>query len=1109
MNENYKTSDMNENKRNDNIKHNGEHYSPTGYTLHSNVCPNKLLNTSTTYSSPHETHDIYSNSSVLTSTAVLKSFCPKRTTNLSTVSNHATNCVTHGTTPFYTKHSNVSNNLENGKNSDQLNYLILPQNNYIPFYTLQRSSLYTPVCRTQTSLSCQPSPNIADSRVSSDDLVSQSSVNEFRNGIHSNETSKYPTENIKNSSLSSINSSNNSFRSLDENSSSKLKNYQFFHRFLKYSSKLGRKTKSAKHSPSSSLSSPTSPIHSNSKSFKNTYTPGYNVCSPMMLSSNVKLIDTCLIKRPSGFGLTLCGVITFIPKGILDINTTSHSPDKQEGFFQRLLQIRSVSDNVLTYDNDLVQSRGKNNSIRSGDILLAAGGFRLAGYTPEYAVQLLAKIPVGSAIQITLLRGLGIPSINSLTGDDISAKYLYELKSASLCSSMSSSSELSPNKTNSNVEAQIKSKFAKSYVKHVAINNDNQLNKTKLQPGDLIVKIGKFDVTNLTKSQFSQLLNVYSKSNSMQFTVIQVCSNCLKQINYANVYFNFKKSTNNYLNLNEPPLTSTTLPTVTEANKTEMISFLRTVLNPNGHSKKSTNPNLQTNNKYFSSNTPDLSSVNNSSVNEKSLTWLPEQCITPGIGKSGPCETPDYIPISQLLNTLNTNNHQISTPSRRNNIRLRHNDQKPDVPNQNQHQINEPSQQQQQQQQQPNVNYQHSDGILSHQLSSPFSSPSIQTENPHKQTLNNHEINTDNINHDHLTEKDMKILYSTKDGKLNFVKENIEQDLPCIQSVESNTGLDKSCQNLLVGDLLVAIENHSVLNCKPNEIEELLRLAAKNNNGFVTLTVRRIHSSNKTEDMKISEIPIKDTDSSNIINVKLSKEKDEGFGFVIVSSLNKEKASEIGRIIPGSPADKCGKLEVGQRILGINGYWLQGLNHMDIVNLIRQSQQQLILTIEKIDSLSGEQHHSRIDSLDTDEKFIPLVTSTMLCSNETVCFRSMNGSKSSELLDENETVKSSFNNTSTKSPFSITLQRGPNGFGFSVRSGFNSSTSPLTVYRIAENGPAFQQGQMKVGDEILEINGISTFTMTHQQAVTMIRSSGPTLRILLQHFNEDQCENYF
>ncbi|VDQ08844.1 unnamed protein product [Trichobilharzia regenti] len=34
--------------------------------------------------------------------------------------------------------------------------------------------------------------------------------------------------------------------------------------------------------------------------------------------------------------------------------------------------------------------------------------------------------------------------------------------------------------------------------------------------------------------------------------------------------------------------------------------------------------------------------------------------------------------------------------------------------------------------------------------------------------------------------------------------------------------------------------------------------------------------------------------------------------------------------------------------------------------------------------------------------------------------------------------------------------------------------------------------------------------MTHQQAVEMIKSSGSTIRILLQHFNDDnQCENSF
>ncbi|VDO61275.1 unnamed protein product [Schistosoma margrebowiei] len=811
----------------------------------------------------------------------------------------------------------------------------------------------------------------------------------------------------------------------------------------------------------------------------------------MISSSSVKLIDTCLIKKPSGFGLTLSGVITFIPNGILDVNVISNLSDKQEGFYQRLLQIRSVSDDVMTYDNNLVQSRGKNNSIRPGDILLAAGGCRLAGCTPEYAVQLLAKVPVGSAVQVTLLRGLGIPGIYSVNEDRNCAKHFYEPRSFSLCSSMSSSSELSPKKITSDFESHNGSKFAKSYTEHINIvhmkhnvpevyfilflnqqvtrNNINQLNKTKLQPGDLIVKIGNFDVVKLTKTQFSQLLNVYLKSKSIQFTVIHVCSSCLKQVNQVNIHLNSKKTTNNYLNLNKTTIIPTK-ETERETNKDEMISFLRTVLNKNCHGKKSTNHNLQTNDKNTSLNTSELNNVNNLLMKKTRESWLPEKCFTSGIDKSGPCETPDYISISQLANTLKTNNHQINHSS------YLYHMPKSDVFKQNQ--INE--------QQQSFTNYKHCDDSLLDRITSPCLSPSIQMKNSHNPMLNIPEMNTSNTNCNNFTEED-----------------------PCIIPMEDNGSSGESSQNLVVGDLLVAIENHSVLSCKPSEIEELLRSAAKNNNGFVTLTVRRIHSSDKAERMKISEIPTKDSISSNIINVKLLKEKDEGFGFVIVSSLNKEKASEIGRIIPGSPADKCGQLEVGQRILAINGYCLLGINHMDIVNLIRQSQQQLILTIEKPGSLSNDQHKSRTNSLDADENFIPPATSTMICSNPTVCFRPTNDLKTTELLDENCVVKPSLNNISTRSLYSLTLQRGPNGFGFSVRSGFDSNTSPLIVYRIADNGPAFQEGQMKVGDEILEINGISTFTMTHQQAVTLIRSSGSTLRILLQRFNENQYEYSF
>lgn len=240
----------------------------------------------------------------------------------------------------------------------------------------------------------------------------------------------------------------------------------------------------------------------------------------------------------------------------------------------------------------------------------------------------------------------------------------------------------------------------------------------------------------------------------------KVCSSCLKQVNQANIHLNSNKSTNSYLNLNKTAIIPTK-ETVTETNKDEMISFLRTVLNKNCHGKKSTNHNLQTNDKSISLNTSELNNVNNLLMKRTPESWLPKKCSTPGIGKSGPCDTPDYIPISQLLNTSKTNNHQI------NNSSYLYNMPQSDVFKQNQ--INE--------QQQSFTNYKHCDDSLLDRISSPCLSPSIQMKNSHNPVLNIPEINTSNTNCNNFTEENVKIRYSTKDGKLKFVKENTEQNL--------------------------------------------------------------------------------------------------------------------------------------------------------------------------------------------------------------------------------------------------------------------------------------------------------------------------------------------
>lgn len=128
-------------------------------------------------------------------------------------------------------------------------------------------------------------------------------------------------------------------------------------------------------------------------------------------------MDTEITKGRNGFGLTLAEVVTFIPSKLLGLRFPSGTSPNTMGFYQRLLQIRAVTSSSLPgspHDRDNGHPGSVNRSVRPGDMLLAVEGFRLAGCTPEYAVRLLAGVPVGGAVHVTLLRGLALAPMQVL-----------------------------------------------------------------------------------------------------------------------------------------------------------------------------------------------------------------------------------------------------------------------------------------------------------------------------------------------------------------------------------------------------------------------------------------------------------------------------------------------------------------------------------------------------------------------------------------------------------------------------------------------------------------------------------------------------------------------
>ncbi|XP_027899125.1 membrane-associated guanylate kinase, WW and PDZ domain-containing protein 2a isoform X1 [Xiphophorus couchianus] len=313
-------------------------------------------------------------------------------------------------------------------------------------------------------------------------------------------------------------------------------------------------------------------------------------------------------------------------------------------------------------------------------------------------------------------------------------------------------------------------------------------------------------------------------------------------------------------------------------------------------------------------------------------------------------------------------------------------------------------------------------------------------------------------------------------------------------------------------------------------------------------------------------------------DITISRKESEGFGFVIISSLNRSEMAatntvphKIGRIIEGSPADRSRKLKVGDRILAVNGQSIVSMPHADIVKLIKDAGLSVTLRIIPQEELSNppsatasekqspmaQQHSPKAQPNTAASQSNPAAVEphpsaaqpnpaphhspvTQLPVPPPQIY-THDGSYRSEVKARQD-VKPDIRQppfTDYRHPpvadyrqpptldyrhpplldyrpfaipdyrmppvqlsqdfdyFTVELEKSMKGFGFSIRGG-REYKMDLFVLRLAEDGPAIRNGRMRVGDQIIEINGESTRDMTHARAIELIKVGGRRVRLLLK-----------
>ncbi|XP_078276675.1 membrane-associated guanylate kinase, WW and PDZ domain-containing protein 3-like isoform X2 [Rhinoraja longicauda] len=264
------------------------------------------------------------------------------------------------------------------------------------------------------------------------------------------------------------------------------------------------------------------------------------------------------------------------------------------------------------------------------------------------------------------------------------------------------------------------------------------------------------------------------------------------------------------------------------------------------------------------------------------------------------------------------------------------------------------------------------------------------------------------------------------------------------------------------------------------------------------------------------------TESTQSYDIVLQRKETEGFGFVIITSKNRSPAvaipHKIGRIIEGSPADHCGKLKVTDRISAVNGQSIVQMPHHDIVQLIKDAGQTVTLTVTPEEDVTGP------PSGGSSAKQSPALQHKPMGQTPTLHMPAQDSSKTD--VDERSSGKSrdfvnppstfrqpasdqylqpaAYRETWTAGSrpqnsdcFPVELERGPRGFGFSVRGGKEYNMG-LFILRLAEGGAALLDGRIQVGDQIVEINGESTQGITHKRAIELIQSGGRKAHLVLK-----------
>uniref|UniRef100_A0A8C0QQ15 PDZ domain-containing protein n=1 Tax=Canis lupus familiaris TaxID=9615 RepID=A0A8C0QQ15_CANLF len=198
---------------------------------------------------------------------------------------------------------------------------------------------------------------------------------------------------------------------------------------------------------------------------------------------------------------------------------------------------------------------------------------------------------------------------------------------------------------------------------------------------------------------------------------------------------------------------------------------------------------------------------------------------------------------------------------------------------------------------------------------------------------------------------------------------------------------------------------------------------------------------------------------------ELSKQEGQSYGFFL--RIEKDTDGHLVRVVEkGSPAEKAG-LQDGDRVLRINGVFVDKEEHMQVVDLVRKSGNSVTLLV-----LDGDSYEKAM------KKQVDLKE---LGQNQKE--QSLNDEKLSPVVNEGA-------QTWTQPRLCYLVKEG-NSYGFSLK------TVQGQVIKDIDSGSPAEEAGLKNNDLLVAVNGESVESLDYDSVVEMIRKGGDQTSLLV------------